>query len=121
MLQLYTQSDCVHSKNLLDIMNRHNVDFQHHNVSRSTAPEFISGTPTLVSGQHGYCGDAAFEYVKELLKTQPEPVAEKFQAPASTAVPFSAWKEDNLAAPQEKHPYADMSLDQIMTKMGKPK
>lgn len=97
-------------------------------------PDFITGTPIIVVGEEGFCGDAAFQWVEQQkqqaqqlqqpqsqTQPQPQPQHQGFSETGITAtriddVPFDP---SQIMRDAEKDPRYSMNLEEAMRNIRK--
>lgn len=75
---VYTNSGvCPHSDDLVFYAQKRGLAFNKIDVSQTTPPTWLPGTPSVVNNGDVYCGDAAFAFVESFpLKTTTSPSPE---------------------------------------------
>lgn len=62
---VYTNSGvCPHSDDLVSLAQKRGLVFNKIDVSQTTPPTWLPGTPSVVNDGDVYCGDAAFSFVE---------------------------------------------------------
>lgn len=75
---VYTNSNvCRYSDDLVEIAQKRGLSFNKIDVSFSTPPSWLPGTPSVVCGGDVYCGDAAFQFVENLPVAENLPLEER--------------------------------------------
>lgn len=62
---IYTNTGvCLHSDDLVGVAHKRGLNFNKIDVSQTTPPSWLPGTPSVVCEGNVYCGDAAFDFVE---------------------------------------------------------
>ena len=62
---IYTNTGvCAHSDDLVGVAHKRGLHFNKIDVSQTTPPSWLPGTPSVVCEGNVYCGDAAFDFVE---------------------------------------------------------
>ena len=62
---IYTNTGvCLHSEDLVTVAHKRGLNFHKIDVSQTTPPSWLPGTPSVSREGNVYCGDAAFAFVE---------------------------------------------------------